>query len=580
MALLQDQKFSTFQDGGDLAVGDTIVGLRGGVNTKFDYDGTLPPGVIVPIVNGGTGADNAAAARVNLGLEIGVDVQAWSASLDALSALGGNGIVVQTGANTFANRTLTGTLNQIAIVNSNGVSGNPTISLPSDVIISNSVQAGNLKIEGNSLVSVNANGNINLDPDGTGRTRAITSGLRPLDLARESTAQPFTDFVPADVLGSLALYTPNDSGLVIQGFSTSASNRGLRLQGHSGNATVTIAPSIFESYKTNGTTGRVALSGTEPAFSWYVGDSFAGGTELMTLLANGSLNITGQLNVDNINLNGTTITTTGNLNLAPSTFQTVQSQVRDGAVIQTIRNTSTGTSAITRMILGNDTGNGYIQVYGSNNSSIPEWQNKLVLSTDSIMDGIWLHGGTKTISMSTVSGTTPTFVMNTSGQIGLGLSAANTARPLDILASSTPLGLRVTGSVTDSSDKLFKFGSRHYTNAEEDVMWMYGLMQSSTNRLLIGGGSSIQNACTSVEFYLGATSTTTSGTKVAEFTSVGLLMNNSVVRLASYTVAGVPSAATSGAGAQIYVTNETGGAVPAFSDGTDWRRVTDRAIIS
>lgn len=52
------------------------------------------------------------------------------------------------------------------------------------------------------------------------------------------------------------------------------------------------------------------------------------------------------------------------------------------------------------------------------------------------------------------------------------------------------------------------------------------------------------------------------------------------MRLASYTVAGVPSAATAGAGAQIYVTNEAGGAVPAFSDGTNWRRVTDRAIIS
>ena len=33
-------------------------------------------------------------------------------------------------------------------------------------------------------------------------------------------------------------------------------------------------------------------------------------------------------------------------------------------------------------------------------------------------------------------------------------------------------------------------------------------------------------------------------------------------------------------GALIYVTDETGGAVPAFSDGTNWRRVTDRAIVS
>ena len=34
------------------------------------------------------------------------------------------------------------------------------------------------------------------------------------------------------------------------------------------------------------------------------------------------------------------------------------------------------------------------------------------------------------------------------------------------------------------------------------------------------------------------------------------------------------------AGRMVYCVNETGGAVPAFSDGTVWRRVTDRAVVS
>ena len=45
----------------------------------------------------------------------------------------------------------------------------------------------------------------------------------------------------------------------------------------------------------------------------------------------------------------------------------------------------------------------------------------------------------------------------------------------------------------------------------------------------------------------------------------------------SYTVATVPTAV---AGGVIYVSDETGGATMAFSDGTNWRRMSDRAIVS
>ncbi len=48
--------------------------------------------------------------------------------------------------------------------------------------------------------------------------------------------------------------------------------------------------------------------------------------------------------------------------------------------------------------------------------------------------------------------------------------------------------------------------------------------------------------------------------------------------LANYTVATLPSASV--AGTLIYVTDEAGGAVPAFADGVDWRRVTDSAVVS
>jgi hypothetical protein len=59
----------------------------------------------------------------------------------------------------------------------------------------------------------------------------------------------------------------------------------------------------------------------------------------------------------------------------------------------------------------------------------------------------------------------------------------------------------------------------------------------------------------------------------------GDIQSGGPVKLKSYTVAGVPAAA-SYTGAMVYVSNESGGATPAFSDGTNWRRVADRAIIS
>jgi Protein of unknown function (DUF2793) len=58
------------------------------------------------------------------------------------------------------------------------------------------------------------------------------------------------------------------------------------------------------------------------------------------------------------------------------------------------------------------------------------------------------------------------------------------------------------------------------------------------------------------------------------------LQASGAVRVGSYTVATLPAAAASGAGAIVHVSNEVGGAVLAFSDGTSWRRVTDRIVVS
>jgi len=48
----------------------------------------------------------------------------------------------------------------------------------------------------------------------------------------------------------------------------------------------------------------------------------------------------------------------------------------------------------------------------------------------------------------------------------------------------------------------------------------------------------------------------------------------------TYTVAQLANLSASPAAQFVYCSDESGGAVPAFSDGTNWRRVTDRAVVT
>ena len=57
-----------------------------------------------------------------------------------------------------------------------------------------------------------------------------------------------------------------------------------------------------------------------------------------------------------------------------------------------------------------------------------------------------------------------------------------------------------------------------------------------------------------------------------------LAIDGQLSRMRSYVKADLPDAA--GPARLILVVDETGGAVPAFNDGSSWRRVTDRAVVS
>jgi len=72
--------------------------------------------------------------------------------LTAISALASTGILVHTGAGTAAERTVTGTPDEVTVTSGDGVAGNPTIEIPADKVLKdlagNPTKAGGLARNG------------------------------------------------------------------------------------------------------------------------------------------------------------------------------------------------------------------------------------------------------------------------------------------------------------------------------------------------------------------------------------------------------------------------------------------------
>jgi len=84
----------------------------------------------------GTGSGYALVATSTLGIALS-DTTGTLSGTQLDGVFSSNGILARTTTGTYASRTLTGTSNQITVANGDGVSGNPTLSLPSLVIFTN-----------------------------------------------------------------------------------------------------------------------------------------------------------------------------------------------------------------------------------------------------------------------------------------------------------------------------------------------------------------------------------------------------------------------------------------------------------
>lgn len=188
--------------------------------------------------------------------------------------------------------------------------------------------------------------------------------------------------------------------------------------------------------------------------------------------------------------------------------------------------------------------------------------------------------------------------LTASGKIGLGTSAPVT--PLHIEKSSAQLAIVQTGTPGPASGGgALCYAKELPTGADDRLGFNLFGSRGGAELSYNAAGFSVHAAAawtagvshpTYFRFDTTAAGSTTRTEKlrITDSGSVGIgtttptakLHVAGEIRVGSYTVSALPAAAASGAGAIVHVSNESGGAVLVFSDGTSWRRVTDRAIVS
>lgn len=263
--------------------------------------------------------------------------QAADATLTSLAAYNTNGLLTQTAADTFAGRTIAGTTNRIAVTNGNGVSGNPTLDIGSDVVTLTGTQTLTNKTLTNPVVS-----GVVTVPAGSDAAPAITASGD----ANTGVYFPASDTVALVTTGveRTRLDSNGDMGV-------GAAAGGYRLRVVKNNPTRGIIANVYNNASSSQTgaqqifmqenigTWAIGQPAAANAFAFWAGRSgSADGTEVARFNSSGILSVPAGIKINDVDV----VTVSGTQTL---TNKSISASQIDSGTIATARLPSASTSA-------------------------------------------------------------------------------------------------------------------------------------------------------------------------------------------------------------------------------------------
>jgi len=155
------------------------------------------------------------------------------------------------------------------------------------------------------------------------------------------------------------------------------------------------------------------------------------------------------------------------------------------------------------------------------NGSMLTWSGT-VLGVDGDLSFIGARQISTTTGNLTIQPAGNTVFAGTSGMVSIATASPITTSSPKLYIAGT-IGTVWSDIQTNAATKTVRLGSSHYTNAEEPVALFVAINSIGSNILRLGGGSGALNAMTQLEFYVGATTTITTGSRKWLITSDGIL---------------------------------------------------------